>query len=298
MNLGRYLPSAQFTVIAISLLASGGLVYGAELYANPPATAAVVSTAASPAQQADAANWEATLYTIQAENASSSLSSPAPQTVDEMLAAAQSNNITDTVGKTILINLSNAKSQGLGDDTPTQEQIISAAAAQVAATKPTTQYTAADLTIVPDSSASLKAYGNAVIQVLNDNPAASQEATLTAIDNATHSNDASQLAPLQSVGAAYQSITNGLLATPVPQTLSPLHLSIVNSYASIAASYSDMEATMSDPLRGIVGLQTYEAQLSELGRVFTNVAQDLSKDGILFNKDEAGSAWSVFLSPQ
>lgn len=298
MHVRRYLPSAQFTTIALALLLSGGLVYGAELIVQPPATSGVVSTAATPAGQGDNTDWQATLDATEAANASSSLAASQPQTVAAMLAAAQSSNITDSVGKTILINLSNAKSQGLGDDIPTQDQIISAAAAQVAATKPARQYTAANLTIVADSNASLKAYGNGVMQILDNNQTASEQATLTAIDNATSKNDAAALQALPPIGAAYQNITSELLALPVPQTLSPLHLSIINAYASIAAVYPDMQASQSDPLRGVVGLQTYEAQLGTLGRVFTNIAQDLSKDGILFNKDEPGSAWSYVLSPQ
>ncbi|HEY5383055.1 MAG TPA: hypothetical protein VIJ88_00670 [Candidatus Paceibacterota bacterium] len=295
MNVGRYAPSAQFTAIVVSLLVAGGLVYAAELVTRPPQTSVAVSTA--PAQPDDSANWEAALYAIQAQNASTSLSAPNPQTVQQMLAAAQSSNVTDTVGKTILINLSNAKSQGLGDDTPTQDQIISAAAAQIAATKPSL-YTTADLNIVDDSDASLKAYGNAVIQVLDNNATASEQATLLAIDTATNKNDATALQALVPIGAAYRAITLQLLALPVPKTLSPFHLSMVNSYATIAAAYPDMQATLTDPLRGIVGIQTYEAQLDLLAKVFTNIAQDFSKDGILFNKGEPGAAWSAVFLPQ
>ena len=295
MSLRRYLPSAQFSVITLSLLLSAGLVYGAEIITQPPASSATVSAVATPASGTNSEDWQATLDAIETQNASSSLTGVAPETVAEMLAAAQSSNITDSVGKSILINLSNAKSQGLGDDTPTQDQIISDAAAEVAATKPAHQYTAADLTIVADSNASLKAYGNGVMQILDNHPTASEEPTLTAIDNAISKNDASALNALPPIGAAYQDITTQLLALPVPQTLSPLHLSIVNAYATIAATYPDMQASITDPLRGIVGIQTYEAQLQMLGKVFTNIAQDLSKDGILFNKDESGSIWSLFL---
>jgi hypothetical protein len=57
-----------------------------------------------------------------------------------------------------------------------------------------------------------------------------------------------------------------------------------------------MQTTLSDPLRGLVGLQTYESKLDELARVFTNIAQNLNKDGILFNKSEPGSIWQSFLT--
>ena len=254
MNLGRYAPSAQFTVIVFSLLIAGGLVYGAELITQPSANSATVSAVTTPAQ-ADNSNWQATLDTIEAENASSSLSIPNPQTVQQMLAAAQSSNLTDSIGKTILINLSNAKSQGLGDDTPTQDQIVAAAAAQIANQQASSStYTAADLTIVPASNASLHAYGNAVMQALNAYPAASEQATLLSIDYAVEGGDKTQGAKLASIGAAYNAAAVSLLAVPVPQTLVPLHLEVIDNLVSISATYADMQTISSDPVRGLVGL--------------------------------------------
>jgi hypothetical protein len=295
MNIGRYAPSGRFTAITLSLLLSAGLIYGANYVTHPQASTASVDTSAVPAQPDDSANWVATLDAIQANNASTSLSAPDPTTVNEMLAAAESSNITDSVGKSLLINLGSAKSQGLGDDIPTQNQIVAQAAAQIAASKPNKVYTSADLTIVADSPATLKAYGNGVIQILDQNPAASEAATLTAVGNATDKNDASELDALPPIGDAYASIVTQLLALPVPKTLSPFDLSTINTYSAMVATYPDMEATLTDPLRGIVGMQTFEAQLDLLGKVFTNIASALNKDGILFNKGEPGSIWQSFL---
>jgi hypothetical protein len=300
MNLGRYAPSAQFTVIVLSLLIAGGLVYGAELITQPPANSAAVSAVTTPASNTNSENWQATLDAIEAENASSSLGTTvAPDTVAEMLASAQSSNITDSVGKSILINLSNAKSQGLGDDTPTQDQIVAAAAAQIANQQAsTTSYTANDVTVVPASNASLHTYGNNVMQALGAYPAASEQATLLSIDYAVEGGDNTQGAKLASIGAAYKAAAMALLAVPVPQTLVPLHLEMVNNLVSISATYADMQTISSDPLRGLVGLKTYESLMDAGARLFTNMAQEFSKDGILFTKDEPGSAWNMFLPTQ
>src|SRR6266404_7821327 len=99
MKIVRYAPSGQFSLIALSIFLSAGLVYGAERVTHPPIqTAATIDTTETPAQPADSENWQAALYEIQAKNASSSLTAPDPVTVQQMLQAAQSNNITDTVG--------------------------------------------------------------------------------------------------------------------------------------------------------------------------------------------------------
>lgn len=293
MNIGRYAPSAQFITIALSLVLSCGLVLAAERFTNQESTAALNTNGA--AQSSDAQNWEATLADIQADNASTFFEPSNPQTISELLQAAQTSNVTDAVGRTLLINLSNAKSQGLGDDAPTQDQILAAASAQLKGGVKAT-YRLSDLTTTQDTDEALKVYGNAVIRTLSNHGAASEQATLLAIDSAVHNNDKTQLHKLSTIADAYQAITTELLITPVPKTLSPLHLSVVNSYATITSSYADMKETLTDPLRGIVGLQTYEGELDKLGRVFTSIAQSLSKNGILFTNDEPGVAWKAFVT--
>ena len=297
MNIRRYLPSAQFVLIVLSFALSAGLVYGADRVTHRSAAPASVSVAPQGGAPSDASNWEATLYAIQAQNASSSLAGPSKNSVETLLQAAQSPNLTDTVARTLFINLSNAKSQGLGDDIPTQDQLVASAMAQATAKNAATLYTTADLTVVLDSDASLRAYGNAVMQIFADHPEASQHDTFVAIGYAVDNNDETQLQKLPAIQAGYEAVVQALAAVPVPKTLSPLHLSVVNDFARVAQSYADMQLLLSDPLRGLVGLQTYQSSLDELGRVFTNIAESLNKDGILFSKDEPGSAWSAFLAP-
>ena len=296
MPLRRYLPSAKLVSIVLALGLSVGLVYAADALtrqAAPPASVAIDSSAPN----ADT-NWQAALAAIQAQDASSTLPSQDPNLVNTLLQAAQSSNVTETVGKTILINLSNAKSQGLGDDIPTQEQIVSAAAAQLKNQQATfISYTSKDITIVPVSDESLRAYGNGVMEALSAYPDASEQATLLSIDYAVEGGDKTQGVKLASIGAAYKGAATALLALPVPQTLAPFHLELVNNLFEVSATYADMEEISSDPLRGLVGLQTYETLMDEGARVFTNIAQSLSKSGILFSKDEPGSAWNAFVSP-
>ena len=296
MNVGRYAPSGKFTGIALSVLLSGGLVYGAYHYTHPAPATATLTSDQSAAQPSDSTDWEAALYAEQAANASSSLTAPSTDAMNQFLAAAKSNNLTDTVARTLLVNLSNAKSQGLGDDIPTQNQIISAAQAQVASVQASASaYSYSNLTIVPASPASLRAYGNGVMQALSKQPNASEQATLLAIDEIVEGGDKTQVSTLARIGAAYKAIATDLVAVPVPQTLAPLYLQAINNYTDLGTTYENMEAVGSDSVRGLEGLQAYENLMDENARVFTNIAEGLQKDGILFTKDEPGSAWSVLL---
>jgi hypothetical protein len=297
MSFRDYLPSVKLISIVLSLALSVGLVYAADALTQGHTAAVSVGVVPGTPTAFDT-NWEAALNAVQAQTASSTFPTPDPNFVNTLLQAAQSPNVTETVGKTLLINLSNAKSQGLGDDIPTQDQIVAAAATQLKNQQASVvAYTSADLTIIPASNSSLHDYGNAFMQALNAYPAASERATLLSIDYAVEGGDKTQAATLASIGVAYKAAATALLAVPVPQTLAPLHLEVVNNLLSISATYADMETISSDPLRGLAGLQTYENLMDEGARVFTNIAQSLSKGGILFTKDEPGSAWNVFVSP-
>jgi hypothetical protein len=281
--------------MVVSLALSGGLVYAAEYYTKAPDNTLNVST--SQTAISDDSNWQATLSQIEAQNASAALTPPDPNTVSALLQAAQSDNVTQSVGRKLLVSLSNAKSQGLGDDIPTQNELIAAANSQVQqGSASSTLYTVSQLTVVSVSSSTLHAYGNGLIETLNRHPEASEHTTLLAIGYANDTQDKTQLEKLPPIGAAYRTMATELLALPVPQTLAPFHLQVVNDYFKIAASYADMHTLLADPLRGMVGLQNYESLMDEEGRMFINIAQTLNKDGILFTKDEPGSAWGVFLA--
>ena len=138
-------------------------------------------------------------------------------------------------------------------------------------------------------------YGNSVMQALTAHPNASEQATLLAIDEIVEGGDKSKVSTLATIGAAYQGIANSLAATPVPQTLAPLYLQAINNFAALGASYTNMETVGTDSVRGLQGLQVYENLMDSNARVFTNIAEELQKDGILFTKDEPGSAWSALL---
>src|SRR3989344_3016840 len=121
MNVVRYLPSAQFTLLVGALALSSMLVYTADYFSKVHPQK--VATISADIPQPQDPNWEAALYAIQAQNASSSLLASDQNAVGELLNAAQSANVTESVGRTLLINLSDAKSPGLGDDIPTQNEI-------------------------------------------------------------------------------------------------------------------------------------------------------------------------------
>lgn len=278
-------------VIVGSLLVAGGTVAAAQYYIsskNAPATLASAGT------QAGTEAWEESLADIQAQSGVNLPDAPDPNAVDTLISLSQSSNLTDSIGRGILARITTANVQGLGDDAPTQDSIIAAAAAQVNASAK--QIPPPALTQVEPTLESQRTFGNAVMTVLNRHPKANSNDTMGILAKATDTRITAPLSGLPEIGREYAAIARELAAVPVPKTFAPLYKEAVANFAAIAALYPDLAEAVSDPVRSIAALQQYQALLSETGGVFTNMAQSLKNGGILFTKDEPGSAWEIFLS--
>lgn len=296
MSARTYLPSAQLSLFVVSVVIAGGLILVAKETQDKKGAQITSVTPAAPANTAD---WKATLQTVQTD---SGITAPAPAdeaTVSALRDAAQkTSSLTDAVSRTLLVNLTNAKTQGLGSDIPTQNQLIASAIGQIDAKKQAVLYTRNDLTVTTDTPDAQKTYGNALAVAIAKNSGTSYVDTLVAIDNATAQVDATHLQKLPTIAATYQTITKTLLQVPVPQTFAPFHLQLVNNFQKIAETYAPMGTILTDPLRGLTAVKDYQTLTQETLLVFINIGQTLNKNGILFTKDEPGSAWGVLTSTQ
>jgi hypothetical protein len=234
------------------------------------------------------------LADIQAQSGTNLPEAPSEDAIQNLLAQAQSSNLTDSVGRSLLVKLTSAGVQGLGSDIPTQETIISEATAQMNASLPAA--TPATLNKVEATPDSLRDYGNGVILAIAHHPKANTEETLSAVGKATDSQSSASLPALKTTEGEYRALAQELQALPVPTTLAPLHGQVVQNFFAIADCFADMQDVISDPLRGLTAIQRYQALVDEQGRLLTNIGEALQKGGILFSKDEPGSAWGTLLS--
>lgn len=295
MGLASYLPSQQFSVILSSVLLAGGLIWAADYYTSPARPPTITPIQTPSALTTNGLDWQAALSAI--EGKSILPEPPSEETVTNLLAASQTSNITTSIGRSILVNLGEAKAQGLGSDIPTQERIVADALSKIETEQQITLYTTANLTLIADNAETLREYGNNVVAVLTSHPETSVENTLLAVGEAVDTGSSAKLATLSTIATGYKNIVNELLALKVPQTLAPLHLQVINNFSRIAATYADMQVVLTDPLRGLGGLQLFKSLSEETGRLFINIAQTLQRNGILFNENEPGAAWNLLVAP-
>ncbi len=273
-------------------------MYAADRVTHSRPNTITVDSTSNGANASAAADWQGSLAAVQGTSGISAPAGSDQATIEGLLEAAKSENLTDSVSRSLFVNLFNAKSQGLGDDIPTQEQLVKGAISQVDAIKPKKTYATADLTIVADSKDSMHAYGNATMSIFTNNSDGEFAKTLAVMDAAMTANDQSKLKDLIPIQTTYKTIATKLAALPVPKTLAPFHLELVNDYATMAATYDAMQTLISDPLGGLAAVQQYRTLAQSAGQMFINIAQTLDKNAILFRTDEPGMTWSLLLQAQ
>jgi len=293
MSAQQYLPSRQFVVLLGALCVSVGLVYAAQLVTQPASLQKTV-VVGNERQQ----DWRSSLGTIQAQSGVQIPSAPDESVTEALRTAAQTQNKTETIARTLLVNLGEARAQGLGSDIPTQDKIIAAAIEQARGEKPTPTYTLGQLKTVESTKESQRSYANALATVVTTHQHNQFLNTMVLIDIISSKQEPADVEKLKPIKAQYQAIVDALLKTPVPQTLAPFHLQLVNNFARIAKSYDAMALVLTDPVQGLSGIQTYQTLTNETVRVFINIAQAFTKGGILFTKDEPGASWAALLSAQ
>lgn len=100
----------------------------------------------------------------------------------------------------------------------------------------------------------------------------------------------------QEISATYVQIAADLKQVPVPVPLEQLDLSAVNNYEKIATSLADVVNYENDPTKGLFALKEYQDAMTERGAIYTELANYLQENGILFGENEPGYAWNAFES--
>lgn len=295
MSIRAYLPSAQFAVIVAALAISGVLVYAASYYTHPHyAPAGTLATdAGGSATTGGAIDWKSQFGNSTAFADSQTLA----DTAQKLIGAAKTNNLTDTLGRSLLLNTASLQGQGISASTDAQSQVVASALSQIQGTATAAAaYTAADFTVVADSKDSLHAYGNALANAVGVHTAADYTAIMIAVGLMVDNGDKTQIGKLSAAASDYAALAKDIRAFPTPASLSSLALAAANNYAKMGKACTDMQSILTDPVLGLASIQQYDALAAQNGQVFTQIALVLQKNAILFGKNEAGAAWSKFLA--
>lgn len=287
MEIRNYFPSGQFVVILVSLVVSVGIIGSTERYVHPPLQSSILQASPSDIPSND---WQKEFASNEAYTTSKIIADSAQQLVDSV----KTSNLTESIGRSILISTTAAAGQGIMESTETQDQIISDALAQVQAASITSNtYSSADITVVPNSINSYHAWGNEFVEALTANPDANYESVMLGVSLAVDTQSSSPLKNLSSASEEYEKLAAQIIKIPTPNTLSPLVVELANAYSQLGISTKNLAEVFDDPAQSLVEVQKFTVLSKQNAQTLLQIAEILKSNGILFSKNEPGNAWSA-----
>ena len=118
---------------------------------------------------------------------------------------------------------------------------------------------------------SLRSFANAAGAVFLANTANASTSEINYLKDAVQNNDTSALVHITEIAKAYRDTATGLAALPVPSTLAPYDLAIINALARLSGILTDFTKVNSDPLSAMLALQQYPSAVQALGNGFIGV---------------------------
>lgn len=152
-------------------------------------------------------------------------------------------------------------------------------------------YSTSDMHIVGQGGSALKLYAAAIDDAFTKNTVQLPYDELTYFADATEKNDPTALANVAKIGSAYLAIARASAAAPVPQEAASAHLAVVNAMARLGNTISDLAAVNDDPIRAMLGLQSYPGDVAQFATSLTAMNAVFAADGVQLTDIDAGHSF-------
>jgi hypothetical protein len=186
------------------------------------------------------------------------------------------NNMTQQISRDLLAQLF---SYGDGDlDDENQKKIIDNTLANIRPETIPLRYSLADVRVFQDlNEANLRKFGNSVVSVQqkmasNINPRGSHQDLLK----------------------VYEAMVDDLAKVEVPRDMSVPYLSLINNYNTLKELLAKMESSTEDPFKSLLNLKYFSDTMGKNEVIYKQFASYFKKSGIIWNKNEPGSAWNAY----
>lgn len=179
-----------------------------------------------------------------------------------------------------------------GTNPPTAEEIDSFAEEFVrkfqADSNEFSSFSAAQIRVIGSGPDAIRVYAIQMEQIFSKHDPSLPKNELQYLDDAvTHSNN-SALPHLATIGAAYTEIGEELVTVAVPAEAKVAHLAIANAMKHMGASVTNMSKIDTDPVRVMVGMESYTASAEAYRAGFTAMNVVFGAAEVAFTQGEKG----------
>jgi len=141
-----------------------------------------------------------------------------------------------------------------------------------------------------DTQASYTTYANTLGLIFAQFRDETAENELLTFTRSLEKKDPSILAPLKVYEESYRTIAKLLIATPVPRALTQNHLSLANSYVTLAESLVHLRAFAEDPAVHMAGLGLYTQAIASMNSSLPQIRVSLVQKGVVLTPEDPGAS--------
>jgi hypothetical protein len=179
-----------------------------------------------------------------------------------------------------------------GTITEADQELILAELAPALSREPDRQLLTSSHVITHDdnSTAAIRAYGNAIGAIINNSP--SNEHELIILHRALTENKPGELAKLEVTIDGYAALSAAVMETAVPSSFTTLHLALLNALVAVRTDIVAFRGVFDDPVKAITFIDTYERDAETLADAIIALNQAFTAEGIVYGDAEGGAVFN------
>lgn len=196
---------------------------------------------------------------------------------------------TDLLGRDFFAKYMELRQMGDVNDKASQEELVGKVLQSGIMLASPKEYSIIDITTINDDSAeSIKKYANDAGYIFKIYSISSRnEAVIT--KEAIEKESPATLKELDPIIKSYNNILNGLLKVKVPQSMSKMHVDLVNSVSSLVFIVEKFRVSDVDPLAGVQAVARYTSTIQLFADAMNNIKSKLLSLNIKYNANEGGT---------
>lgn len=152
-------------------------------------------------------------------------------------------------------------------------------------------YDLSQIKTISEVNESLRTYGNSVGSILKSREDSIKEGNTSVLILAKglKADDNSIFNEFDPLIKSNKDEAAALLKLSVPKYTASLHLALINSIENVAFAMGNLKFVISDPVRGLIGIQQYKTAVQGKNGAREKIRAHLENSGIIFSQQETGS---------
>lgn len=195
--------------------------------------------------------------------------------------------LTESVSRSLISNYLVLKQNNELDSTAAQN-LISQTLGYIDATN-IQKINPSSLKIIPDNGTkTMIEYGDRIGNILLSNKPKNTKNELQIIQNAVENRDPSKISELAEIALVYKEIAEDFKSIPVPVKFQKIHTEMINNLLVMSVSINEMSKVFEDPMRGLTGMQSYQANSSAYIKAIQTLGLFLTQNKISYKQGSGG----------